>query len=176
MYKHHHHSHLHHNHNHNQTGELKVFHIIDVGHLTLKKYHINTTHLPEDSICFPLSDWKLVNLTSLQREHRTSPMAAGENWAGQFPHPTYCFFSFRHAGFIKKKPKAIFISEYCHMVIVTNISLYKIVVWFRRTGNILRVEACQLEEDVEMWCEISLDVISSSDIGKRNVHIGGKTY
>jgi hypothetical protein len=25
-------------------------------------------------------------------------------------------------------------------------------------------------------CEASLDVRSSSDIGKRNVHIGGKTY
>lgn len=83
---------------------------------------------------------------------------------------------FRHTGFIKKKPKAIVISEHCHTAIATNISLNKTAARVRRTGRILRVEACQLEEDVEMWCKVSLDVRSSSDIGKRNVHIGGKTY
>jgi hypothetical protein len=37
------------------------------------------------------------------------------------------------------------------MVIATNISLNRMVVRVGRTEKILRVEAYQLEEDVEMW-------------------------
>jgi hypothetical protein len=44
------------------------------------------------------------------------------------------------------------------------------------TGASLSARARCGDVDTRGLCEASLDVRSSSDIGKRNVHIGGKTY
>ena len=42
-------------------------------------------------------------------------------------------------------------------------------------GNLSARGRCR-DVDTRSLCEVSLDVRPSSDIGKRHVHIGGKTY